>query len=876
MLVLLSWLNDYLDKKIDYKDETVVKDLILTMDNLGLVTESVSYVGDDLEGVVLARILEINPIKDRDKIRQVFVDAGSYGSRVEVVCGAWNFQVGDVVAFATTGTALPNGMVIAERKMGGVTSNGMLCSKKELGLGEDHQGIDVVYSPTDDSSELPAGLRLGMSYAEYLGFGKDVLLDIAVEPNRPDCLSMYGIARDIAPQIGAKLVFPEVKTDYSSKPNPYQVSVTIEDDEACDHFAIQVVDNIKVTESSRKIAYRLSMAGMRPINSVVDASNYVMLELGRPSHPYDMNYLLSNRSDAFSATMPGSLVGRSKSEVKIDVRWARDGESLVTIDGKERSFDQLDKDREEAKNINLVIADDSQVLAVAGVMGGIDSEVGTNTTSILLEVADFNQRTVLRTSRAHQLRSEASLRFERGIDPSITVLAGERICQLLSESAKEHNVSLPIIWPMHIEGKRKRLTPRKLTVSLSRISAVLAKEFNSEEIAALLEPIGFIVESEANDSDLCTVSIPAFRPDVEREIDVVEEIARHYGYENFPKTLPRSNTVGKLNEYQEQLRVVRATLAGLKACEAWTNPLVDKNTYPLPRDLLIGLANPLTAEENALRSSILPSLLVSLKRNGSYRNPYIRLFEIGHIFTPQPGASSASLAKTAQVADYVEEKEELCCLFAGSGDDARQAYQAFLTLVQTLKIDPSSFELLSGDNLDEDESGFFHPSRSKKIVSVLDTKESQGAPHLTMKDAIGAVGELHPYLGRLYGIENQRVAVLILDMAKLFALKKKPLEAVLLSMYPSSDIDLCFIADQMTTAREIEAVLREAAGTYLESIRLIDSYENRDNSLRVRSLTFRLRLANRQSTFTEEELRGIWNDCVKAVSDRLHIKLREN
>jgi phenylalanyl-tRNA synthetase beta chain len=193
-----------------------------------------------------------------------------------------------------------------------------------------------------------------------------------------------------------------------------------------------------------------------------------------------------------------------------------------------------------------------------------------------------------------------------------------------------------------------------------------------------------------------------------------------------------------------------------------------------------------------------------------------------------------------------------------------------------LKIDPSSFDLLSGENLDEDESVFFHPSRSKKIVSVLDTKESQAAPHLTMKDAIGAVGELHPYLGRLYGIENQRVAVLILDMAKLFALKKKPLEAVLLSMYPSSDIDLCFIADQMTTAREIETVLREAAGTYLESIRLIDSYENRDNSLRARSLTFRLRLANRQSTFTEEELRGIWNDCVKAVSDRLHIKLREN
>jgi|GEM_PF-308868 len=882
MLVLLSWLNDYLDKKIDIKDEAAVRNLILTMDNLGLVTESVKYVGDDLDGVILAQVSEINPIKNKDRIRQIFVDAGPDKKRVEVVCGAWNFQVGDVVPFATVGTVLPNKMVIAQKSLGGVTSNGMLCSKSELGIGEDHAGIDIVYSPPADSAPLPPGLVLGMNYSKYLGFGKDVVLDLAVEPNRPDALSMYGIARDIAPKIGANLIFPDVNVTYSDKVNPCRVSVTIEDDDACDHFGYQLIDNIKIAPSSRKIAYRLTMAGMRPINSVVDASNYVMLELGRPSHFYDTDYLSAKTVSTEEGVVDSPDIAKA-GDVDITIRWAMDGESIVTLDGQERVLHRYRNDMGEKKDINLLVSNGDKIIALAGVMGDIHSEVGEKTKSILLEVADFDAKAVLRTSRLHQLRSEASLRFERGIDPATTVLAGERICQMLAESAGENSLASPFIWPMVITGKRKHEIPRKIVVSLQRISKLLAHSFTFEQVANLLEPIGFKVSDQENQEGELLITIPSFRPDVEVEVDIVEEIARHYGYENFSRTLPRSKVVGRLNPYQDHLRTTRRTLAGLCLSEAWTNTLIDKNTYPFHREELVELLNPLTSEENALRSSILPGLLTALKRNISYRNPYVRLFEIGHIFRKKESAGLIDdnlLSQRAKsddyVSNYLEESEEICCLLAGSDDDGKKAYRTFLSLADTLKIDEFSFDMLDPKDIENDLKwqSFIHPSRSKIIIRSLKDQSvilDGGSENF---DIIGVVGEIHPHLKKLYEITNPRVAFLLLDAKKLFSLEKKSLDAVFPSIYPSSDIDLCFISDYAITARDIQKVLTVSAKPYLESICLLDTYSNKDSDQR--SLTFRLRLSSANGTLSEQDVRAIWQSCVDSVSNELNIKLRDS
>ncbi len=862
MLVLLSWLNEYLDKKVDIRDEKEVKNLVNVMDNLGLVVESVEEAGNSLEGVVLARVDEIHPIEKKDKIRQVFLNAGPGMERVEVVCGAWNFTAGDIVPLATVGTRLPGDFWIETRRLGGVVSNGMLCSKRELALGDDHLGIDVVFSA--ERRELPVGMELGMGYGKYFGIEKDVLFDVAVEPNRPDALCVYGIARDIAPHIGAQLLPLPVFEGLEESPVRRRISVAIADDKMCDHFAFWAIENVTVSPSARKVAYRLSLLGMRSINSVVDATNYAMLELGRPSHAYDMSYLSSARAD-----IAKSPAFNDSDEVSLVVRLARDGESLVTLDGNTRRFESQGQAQDPC---NLVIAkQDGEVLALAGVMGGKASEVTEATGSVLLEIADFDPKAVLRTSRFHQLRSEASLRFERGIDPAVTSLVAERIYSLLRETALQYNLALPLAGSAGVAGDDIHREKKTLSVSLDALSKILGKKFTSAEVESLLSPVGFVV-SPSQDGKKLLIEIPTFRPDVKIEADIAEEIARHFGYENFGKSLPRSKGVGRLRPYQANVRLAKQVLTGLGISEAWTNPLVDKNSYPLSKDRLILLANPLTSEENSLRTSMLPGLVNAVKRNVSYRNPHLRLFEVGRVFAKTPPGAGATgeakktnPAKSIRVEDYASEREELCCILALADDDSRQAYRVFEVLLNRLRIDDFSFELSALEDLSGDiDSNFMHISRSRGIT--LSGGGQAG------RDFIGMVGELSPDFLHSLNITGRRIGVLTVDLEKLFSLNKKPADSRPVSVYPSSDIDLCFVAGYHVSARDIEKVLREAGSDYLESLQLIDSYAEQNGQSR--SLTFRLRLADIGGTLDDKQIGHIWQECVDTVADRLNIGLR--
>ncbi|MFZ0059426.1 MAG: phenylalanine--tRNA ligase subunit beta, partial [Acidimicrobiales bacterium] len=396
MRVPLSWLSEFTPLGVDAQDASAVGALGAELDSLGLVVEGVERVGGSLAGVVVARVAEIRPIPGADRIRLVTVDAG--GAPVDVVCGAWNFQVGDVVPLATVGATLAGGLEIARRSMRGVESNGMLCSARELGLGADASGLFVLAATGAAEAPLPAGLTLGTPLAEYLGLVADVVFDLEVEPNRPDCLCVAGVARDLAARRHLPFALPRPVVVEEGPPIGELASVVVEAPEACRRFVARVVRGIGTVASPREVQRRLILSGMRPIHSVVDASNYTMLELGQPTHPYDLD----------------RLAGRG-----LRVRYARPGETLTTLDGVARTFG-LERHRsgEEREVLDLMICDGGDVpVGIAGVMGGESSEIGPTSSAVLIEAADFAAMAVGRTARRQQLRTEASTRFWRGIDP---------------------------------------------------------------------------------------------------------------------------------------------------------------------------------------------------------------------------------------------------------------------------------------------------------------------------------------------------------------------------------------------------------------------------------------------------------------------------
>ena len=477
MKVLLSWLQEFAPFPGD--DPVALGDV---MSDLGMAVESIERIGDGLDGIVTAKVLELRKHPDADKIQLVDVDLGD-GQALQICCGATNLAVGDVVPLATLGTTMPDGMEIARRKMRGEWSNGMLCSGRELSLGADHSGIYI----------LDPSLALGTPIVEALGITPDVLFDLEINPNRPDAMSVAGVARDLAARLGLPFAVPvpaieEVAGDASS-----MTSVDIVDPELCGRFHVRVIEGIKVEPSPRWIADRLTALGMRPINNVVDASNYVMLELGQPNHTYDL------------AKVPSG---------ELRVRWARDGEKIVTLDGIERSL---------TGGRDGVIADRSDsAIGIAGVMGGASTEISDTTTTVLLECAWWQPMAIARSSKFMGLRSEASARFERGVDPEIVDLAARRLVELLAPSGARL-----VHGSVTVDGDLLVTPP--VRVRTARVNQLLGTAISTEQIVSLLTPIGFTCE-DAGEADVLSVSVPTFRPDTTTETDVIEEIARHFGY----------------------------------------------------------------------------------------------------------------------------------------------------------------------------------------------------------------------------------------------------------------------------------------------------------------------------------------------------------
>lgn len=775
MLAPLSWLRDFapFDQPVE-----VLAD---TLSNLGLVVDGITHVGGGLDGVEVVEILDVRQHPNADKIRLVDVDRGD-GEKLQIACGATNMDVGDLVPLATIGTVLPGGMEIARRKMRGEWSNGMLCAAEEVGL-PNPDGVDgLLILP-------PRVAPPGTSLTDALGLVPDVVFDLDISPNRPDCLSMAGIARDLAAALELPWSLPD---DPPAPPTDRAVPVArVEVDSAdlCPRFTGTVLEGVAVGPSPGWMARRLTLAGMRPISNVVDVSNYVMLELGQPNHAYDLVRLGG-----------GGLVARR----------ARPAERLVTLDGVERVLEPDD----------CVIGDAAgEPVGVGGVMGGASAEIGSGTSTVLLEAASFNAMAVARTGKRLNLHSEARARFERGVDPDLPTVAVERFAALLAASQPEplrRGPTTDVVSEADLPGSPTILC------RTARVNALLGTDLPDAEVARLLGLLGFGV-SPAGDG-VASVRVPSWRPDIDREVDLIEEVARLHGYENVERTTPQGHRPATgLTSYQRFRRRVRDVLAGAGLSEAWTTTFLD------PADLeraglpavAVGVANPLDHRESILRTSLLPGLLGALRFNADRQATDVELFEIGRTFARPSGNRVVP-----------DEHEELAAVVSGDGVDGTTAGWLWAVLTDALRLD--------GLALHADQVVGLHPTRAARIV---------GADG----EVLGALGEVAAEVAGAFGLRG-RVAALHLDLERLATQPARSELARPISRFPASDVDLAFVVTDDLAAATVEATVREAAGDLLETVALFDVYRGERLGAGRRSLAYRLRFRAADRTLTDAEV----------------------
>lgn len=785
MKAVLSWLNDLAPLGHDHAA------LAARMTMLGMQVEEVLTVGSTVDGVITARVVRTERHPDAAKVHRVWVDAGD-GVERHVWCGAFNMAAGDVVPLATPGTTMPDGRLIEPRPILGIDSQGMLCSARELGLGDDHSGILLL----DHSTPL------GQPYGQALGLETEVVFDIDLTRNRPDCWGHLGLARDLAARLGVPLAGAPLPLDPCGPLRSAGVEVL--DGDRCPRFTTMVISGIAVAPSPAWMARRLRAAGMRPINNVVDVSNYVMLELNQPNHAYDLD----------------ALGGGS-----FRVRRARAGEQMVTLDGVMRTL--CDDD--------LLICDGRDVaIGVAGVMGGLDSEITPSTTVVALEIAAFEQTGITRTMNRLGLRSEASGRFERGVDPYGIARAQARFVELLRETCPDlvvhdgfedvRHVSLP---PEH----------RPVAVRVSQVNRVLGTDLDAAMIDQLIGPIGFEVRDQQGDA--LTIVLPSWRPDSHGEIDVVEEVARHFGYDAIGTAVPNSTMHGRLSPVQHRRRSLRQVLLGAGISEAISDSFLRRHDLAAAglADHAIRITNPLVADEDVLRPSMRPGLLRAVAFNESHRRSGVALFEIGHVYPP--GDRSG---------DLPPEFEALSVALAGREAPAAMALwrEIAAELGVGARVDQSSVP----DGL--------HPTRSATLTIG--------------RDVVGALGEIHPDVLDAFDVA-ERVAWLELDLTRLLAVEPRIAQWKPTSRFPSTDLDLAFVVPDGVAAERVDKAVRQAAGALLVDLTLFDVYRGPGIAAGARGLAYRLRLQALDRTLTEAEVSTV-GDRVVAAAAKLGVALR--
>jgi phenylalanyl-tRNA synthetase beta chain len=783
MRIVHEWLKDL----VAVGDDVAAVSDVLT--DLGFAVDEVLRVGATVPGVITARVVRTERHPDAAKVHRVFVDAGD-GVERHVWCGAFNMQPGDVIPLATPGTAMPDGRVIEPKPILGIASDGMLCSSRELGVGDDHSGILI----------LPEQAPLGVPYGEALGLRELTVFDCDVTRNLPHGLGHLGVATHVAARLGTPLLAPAGETAPTPSASVRSAPVTIADASGCARFTSTVMSGVVVTESPQWIADRLTAAGMRPINNVVDVSNYVMLELNQPNHAYDLDTLGG-----------GGFI----------VRAARDGETMVTLDGSTRTM--------SADDVLICDALDAPI-GVGGIMGGLHSEISAATTVIALEMAWFAPAAIIASAARLGLRSEASVRFDRGVDPHGMPRAIARFAELLRLTCPHlvvHDGMVDVV-------TEQLPKPADITVRAGEVARKLGVPLAVDEIAALLTPIGF--RCAAHDAAVRVIA-PTWRLDCVDEIDVVEEVARQYGYQRVGKRVPSSVVHGRLSPVQMRRRRLRDVLLGLGISEAMPNPFLadhDLHRAGLDGDV-VRLVNSLVADESVLRTSLRPGLLKAVAFNASHRREGAALYEIGHVYPPS-------------AAELPAEHEALGVVLAGR--DAMAAMGVWREVATTMGF---------GARVDQSRPpAGLHPTRSATL--------SLG------KDVIGAVGEVHPDVLDAFEID-ERVAVLELNLSVLLANEPKTATWRPISRYPSSDVDFAFAAPDTVAAEKVGKAIRQGGGALVADVELFDVYRGPGVAEGSRSLAYRVRLQADDRTLSDADLAAV-REKVIAATAKLGVTLR--
>lgn len=836
MRIPLSWLREYVDLPATETGRDVQAKLISS----GLEVETVEQLGADLKGpLVVGRVLTIEELEGFKKpIRFCTVDVGranGTGEPQEIVCGARNFAVGDKVVVVLPGAVLPGGFAISARKTYGKTSHGMICSSDELGMGDDgSQGIIV----------LPPETEVGKDAIELLEL-VDEVLDIAVTANRGDCLSLRGVARETAIAYGLPLRDPAL-LDVPA-PNAFGYAVRIDEPHGCDRFTARTVSGLDPeARSPIWLRRRLQKAGMRPISLAVDITNYVMLELGQPLHAYD----------------------RKLVQGTIGVRRAEEGEKFTTLDGVKRTLHAED----------LVIIDERGAIGLAGVMGGANTEIadhedtGNATTEVVIEAAHFDQVSIARTARRHKLSSEASRRFERGVDPRAAAAAAQRTVDLLvllaggTADAGVTEVAAPA-------------APRTITVPADHPDKVAGVVYGREAVVRRLQQIGCQVEGQ----DELTVTVPSWRPDLTDPNDLAEEVIRLEGYENLPSTLPRLPSGRGLTHRQRLHRRVGRALAGAGYVEAPTYPFVGEQVFDQlglepgdPARRVVRLVNPLSDEEPALRTTLLPGLLGALRRNDGRGSHDLALFETGLVFHPREEQRVAAQPPVdrrptdEEIAELnaalPEQPRHVAVVLAGAREqtgwwgkgrpaDWADAVEAARTVAREAGAEPI---------VRKGQYGPWHPGRCAEFAVTVDGAER----------VVGHAGELHPRVIKALGLP-ERTCAMELNLDVLEQVGDDTPRAPRISTFPVATQDVALVVDKPVPTADVEAALREGAGELLESIRLFDLYENAEQLGEGRkSLAFALRFRAPDRTLTVDEASAARDAAVALAASRTGAVLR--
>ena len=817
MLVSIDWIKDYVRLDKWPQDKEFCDRMIMSGSNI----ETISYLGEGIENVKIAKVLSIDKHPDADKLVVCQMDLGKLG-KLQIVTGASNLYVGAYVPVAVDGSVVPGplhgqpkqegGVKISAGELRGVKSDGMMCGPQELGIADkcaplvSKDGIWLLSGNYED--------KLGENIDEVLGL-KDAVVDFEITPNRPDCLSMIGMAREAAATFGGELVYPKTDCNTLTEKSSDYIQVEVKSD-LCKRYTARVIKDVKIEQSPWWLQKKLIAAGMRPINNIVDITNFVMMEYGQPLHAFDIR----------------SLAG---GKIVVDV--AEDGSKFTTLDGVERTFDDS----------MLMINDANGPVAVAGVMGGLDSEIKPDTETVVLESANFVGSSVRQTSKKLGLRTEASARYEKGIDPNLCEEAADRVCALIDE------LGYGKVLEGSVDIYKSQEHPQVVSARVSRINKVLGTDLSREEMVAILESLEMKVQGTG---DEMIVTAPTVRQDILKEVDFVEEIARMYGYDNLPNTLPKLDVKAENSLSWETRRKLRDLLCAMGADEIQTFSFINQKIFDAcrideeswERDT-VDIINPMGEDTAAMRTILTPGMLEVLTRNYSRSVEGVRAFEIGKVFSKN----------YIQPEGLPDESFDLSIGVYGKDE-------SFFTLKGMVECMFDMMGIKDVSYIAESEYGIYHPGRCARVVKVTEKGEEV---------ELGIMGEVHPDVASNYGI-GDKVYCGEFFLDRLIEFSSREIQYSKPPKYPSTSRDIAMVVSESTPVAEIEKVIKEAGTEILRSVKLFDIYRGIQVGAGKKSVAYSLTYRHDDRTLTDVETEEAHAKVVEALKNNLGASIRDN